>query len=69
MKMNKKGFTGGILSIVIGIILLVAVAIPVTLDVVANSTASGTSRTILNLYSVMLAVVGLVMIVGGMRAR
>jgi len=67
--MNKKGFTGGILSIVIGIILLVAVAIPVTLDVVANSTASGTSRTILNLYSVMLAVVGLVMIVGGMRAR
>lgn len=65
-RINKRGaMAGGIIAIVIGIILLVAVAIPVTQDVISNTTATGTTLTILNLYAVLLAVVGLIMIVGG----
>lgn len=65
-RINKRGaMAGGIIAIVIGIILLVAVAIPVTKDVISNTTATGTTLTILNLYAVLLAVVGLIMIVGG----
>lgn len=59
----------GVIAVVVGIVLFVAVALPVTLDVIANSSATGTTLTILNILPVMLAVGALLLVVSLFRMR
>jgi hypothetical protein len=65
--MNKKaqGMVGGIIALVIGIILIVSVAIPVVQNAVSAGNFTGTTATITNLFVVLLAIGGLVLIAGG----
>lgn len=60
-----QGQTAGVMGLVVGVILVVAVAIPVTQDVVDNSTATGTTATILDLLVLFLAIGVLVLIARG----
>ncbi len=62
---GKGGQTNNVMTLVVGVILVVAVAIPVTQDIVTNSTATGTTRTILNLLVLFLAIGVLVLIARG----
>ena len=61
---SKKGVEN-VMTLVVGVILVVAVAIPVTQDIVDNSTATGTTSTILNLLVLFLAIGVLVLIARG----
>ena len=56
---------GSVMTLVVGVILVVAVAIPVTQDIVDNSTATGTTATILDLLVLFLAIGVLVLIARG----
>lgn len=60
--MNKKaqGLSGAFINIMIAIIVGVGIAIPVVLDVIANSTTTGMTATILNYIPLLMAVVMLV---------
>lgn len=58
---GKKG-QGSIIDVVVGIILLVAVAIPVVAQVIANQSFTGTTATIVNLYQLFLAIGGLLLV-------
>ena len=51
-----------LLILVVAIILVVAVLIPVTNDVVTNQAFTGTTQTITDLFIVLEAVAGLVLI-------
>ena len=64
MKFNKKGAvtSDSVMKVVIGIIFIVAVAIPVTLNVVANTTLTGIGLVLLNLLPVFLAIAGIVLV-------
>ena len=62
---GKGGQTNSVMALVVGVILVVAVAIPVTQDIVDNSTATGTTRTILDLLVLFLAIGVLVLIARG----
>jgi len=62
---SAKGMNNNVMALVVGVILVVAVAIPVTQDIVDNSTATGTTRTILNLLVLFLAIGVLVLIARG----
>jgi len=65
MKMLKsnKGFTvGSIVAVVLGIILLIALAVPVTQDVVADANLSGTAATIANLLPLLIIVGGVILV-------
>jgi competence protein ComGC len=65
MKMLKsnKGFTvGSIVAVVLGIILLIALAVPVTQDVVTDANLSGTAATIANLLPLLLIVGGVILV-------
>ena len=66
MNANLKSMKGqrGIIAVVIGIILLVAVAIPVTTDVIGSANLTGTASTIIDLLPVFLALAGLVLVAG-----
>lgn len=58
-----KGFTvGSIVAVIIGIIMLVAVAIPVTQDVVESANLTGTAATVVNLLPLLLAVGGVILV-------
>lgn len=62
-KMDKKaqsGLSGAFISIMIAIIIGVGIAIPVVIDIVANSSITGMTRTILNYVPLLMAVVMLV---------
>ena len=65
MLKGTSGQTGNVMTLVVGVILVVAVAIPVTQDIVDNSTATGTTKTILNLLVLFLAIGVLVLIARG----
>lgn len=61
--MNRRGLAGAagtVVAVMIAIIVIVAVALPVVQDVVDNSTATGTTRTILNLLPLFLGLAALV---------
>lgn len=58
--MNKKGQAAGILAFVVGIIILVAVAIPVTTSVISDANLSGTTATVVGFIPLFLGLVGLV---------
>lgn len=51
---SKAGVS--VMDMVVGIVLLVAAALPVAQDVVDNSTATGTTRTIINLIPLFIAI-------------
>ncbi|GAG83942.1 unnamed protein product, partial [marine sediment metagenome] len=58
--MDKKaqvGLTGALISIMIAVIVGVGVAIPVVLEVIANTSVTGTTLTILNFIPLLIAVV------------
>ena len=58
--MNKKGQIGGrILLVIFGIILVVAVAIPITNDVITSANLSGTTATVVGFIPLFLALAGL----------
>lgn len=49
-----------VIGIVIGVILIVAAALPIIQQVVDNSTATGTTRTIINLLPLFAAIMALI---------
>ena len=66
---KKTGMTmvDGVISVVIGVILIAQVAIPVVTDAVANIT--GTAGTILGQLDIFLAIAGLVLVASLMRSQ
>lgn len=66
---NRKAQMGGIISIIVGIILIVAVAIPVIQSTITNQAFTGTIKTITDLFPVLLAVGGLVLVAGGFLTK
>lgn len=63
LSMGKRGQMGNVLTLIIGIVLLVAVALPVTLQVIANVTLTGTTATIVNLVPTFIAIGLLIFVV------
>ena len=60
MLKNKKGQIGGrILVVIFGTIMIVAVAIPVTLEVIADANLTGTTATVVGFIPLFLALAGL----------
>lgn len=58
--MNKKGQLGGrILVVIFGIILIVAVAIPITDDVITGANLTGTTATVVGFIPLFLGLAGL----------
>lgn len=65
-----KDFTvGSIVAVIIGIIMLVAVAIPVTQDVVVSANLTGTAATVVNLLPLLLAVGGVILVAALYQSR
>lgn len=64
MLASKRGqfSIGSIVAVVIGIIMLVALAVPVTQDVVADANLTGTTATIANLLPLLLIVGGVILV-------
>lgn len=64
MLTSKRGqfSIGGIVAVVIGIIMIVALAVPVTQDVVASANLTGTTATIANLLPLLLIVGGVILV-------
>ena len=64
---GKKGnsMIGGIIGVIVGLIMIVAVAIPVIQDTITNQAFTGTTKTITDLFPILLAVGGLVLVTGG----
>ena len=59
---HKNAQTGNILNLIVAIVLIVAAAIPVTLDVIANTTISGTTKTIVDLIPLFLGIGALIVV-------
>jgi hypothetical protein len=55
----KKAQVGGILTVVIGVIVIVAAAIPVTNSVIASANLTGTTKTLVDLIPIFLALAGM----------
>ena len=64
MLTSKRGqfSIGGIVAVVIGLIMIVALAVPVTQDVVASANLTGTTATIANLLPLLLIVGGVILV-------
>ena len=61
--LSRKGMAGTagvVIAVMIAIIIIVAVALPVTEDVIAQSSSTGTTATILNLLPLFLGLAALV---------
>ncbi len=65
LKARKGQLVANIVGSVIGVIMFVAVAIPVTQDIIDNVTLSGTTSTIVNLLPLFYAIGALLAVVGG----
>ncbi len=66
MPKNKTGqLVSNIIGSVIGVIMFIAVAIPVTTEIVATANVTGTTLTILNLLPLFYAIGALLAVVGG----
>lgn len=66
---SKKGFTvNNIIVVIIAIIMLIAVAIPVTQDVIASANLTGTASVVVELLPLLLAVGGVVVVTALYRA-
>lgn len=53
---------GSIVAVIVGIILLVAAAIPITQNVIDSSNVTGTAATVLNLLPLMIAIGGIILV-------
>jgi hypothetical protein len=65
--MNKRGFAGLlylILSVIIGVILIMVVAVPVTKTSITTANLSGTDLTVANTIPTFLVIGGLVLAAG-----
>lgn len=65
--MNKRGFAGLlylILSVVIGVILIMVVAVPVTKNSITTANLSGSDLTVANTIPTFLVIGGLVLAAG-----
>jgi len=64
MLTSKRGqfSIGGIVAVVIGLIMIVALAVPVTQDVVESANLTGTTATIANLLPLLLIVGGVILV-------
>jgi len=62
--MRGQGMIGGMMALLVGLILLIAVLIPVVTQVVSDASFSGTNKTIADLFPMFLLLAGLLMIVG-----
>ena len=67
-ELSKKG-QSGIMGIVIAIILVVAVAIPVTQQVIDSANLTGTTSTVVGLIPLLLGVAGLAIVVAAIRFK
>ncbi len=61
-KRNRKAQTANILNLIVAIVLIVAAALPVTLDVIANVSLSGTTKTVVDLVPLFLGIGALVLV-------
>ena len=61
-KRNKKAQTANILNLLVAIILIIAAAMPVTLDVIANVSLTGTTKTVVDLIPMFLGIGALVVV-------
>lgn len=60
---SKKGMSvGGIVAVVVGIIMIVAVAVPITQDVVADANLTGTDATIAGILTTLIIVGAIVLV-------
>jgi hypothetical protein len=60
---SKKGFTvGSIIAVVIGLIMIIALAVPVTQDIVANANLTGTDAVLAGLLTLLLIVGAIVLV-------
>ncbi len=62
--MNKKGMIGNIVGVIVAIIALVAVAIPISTQVVTDANLSGINATIVQYIPTFLALAGLALVAG-----
>lgn len=66
----SKDFTvGSIVAVIIGIIMIVAVAIPVVQDVSTSANLTGTASTVVNLLPLLLAVGGVILVAALYQSR
>ena len=66
MARSKSGqLISNIIGSVIGVIMFIAVAIPVTTDIIATANVTGTTLTIINLLPLFYAIGALLAVVGG----
>ena len=65
LKRKSAQLISNIIGSVIGVIMFIAVAIPVTQDIINNTTLTGTTLTIVNLLPLFYAIGALLAVVGG----
>jgi len=68
-KEKRAQIANNVINLLVAIILIVAVLMPVTNDVVTNQSFSGTTKTITDLFLPLIAVAGLVLIAGSILTR
>lgn len=68
MKSKSGQIINNVIGAVIAVIMYVAVAIPVTQDIIDNTTLTGTTSTIVNLLPLFLALGALLAVIGGFLA-
>lgn len=69
MIQSKGGFTvGTIVAVVIGLIMILALAVPVAQDVIAEANLTGTTGTVAGLVPLLL-VVGVIILVASLYTR
>lgn len=60
---SKRGFTiGSVVAVVIGLIMVIALAVPVTQDIVTSANLTGVSATIANLLPLLLIVGAIILV-------
>lgn len=59
MMRSKKGASNGVLGVIFAIILIVAVAIPVSTSVIADANLTGTTATVVGFIPLFLGLAGL----------
>lgn len=61
---SENGFSvSGVVAVVVGIIVLIAVAVPITVDVVDAQNFSGTNATIADILPTLMLVAGILLVV------
>lgn len=66
---TAKTMVGGIVSLIVAIIALVAVAIPITNSVIVSANLTGINATIVQYIPTFLALAGLALVAGMVRSN